>query len=407
MLPARLLARKESLYCDSLTSGPFCVLTNNSTKILTEGLIDRSLWGEVSAVTYYNLYSSLSDYAMDHWSGSSVRVPRATRLSSLVPSSPGQVGFRFEPYNVPVDFDSFSISSSSLYTLNSIYGFISFVYSSVSVTSFHIKAPSTTNVFVRAYQDGVPVWSRMVRAGKVLDVSQPSDREDPSVEAIDSLEVIGMGAEILSLSVSFVTTQQNSSTYLFVDRDLERPSRYAGIRSFPPSAHLIDMQTVMEQQWQWVQDPLPMLIAGEDEPEFASSQVLNKLHRVSSKYWDYFIMTFRNGGSVRFNELLAQSSPQLLAVILDTSSPDTNAEAASIEYPVFEAPQALSVSVESKEVSSDPKLEELRELLISLFHLEIGPDTPFQLQSVLLRGALESLLDDGTDVNDLLDLLIH
>lgn len=432
-MPARLLSKRSKTYCDSLSSGPFCSLTNNNTKVPTEGLIDPRIVDEMDAVSYYNLYSTLSQFAMDYWHGSTSRKTRENSITSLVVTRTSESMFEFEPFGMPVDLEAIDRSpSSSFYILNSFYGFISFVYYSVAVTEFRVRAPRDSHVLVRAYRDGLPVWFRLVRSGETLDVSQPSDREDPSVEEIDMIELIGEGAEILSLSVSFANSRE-SATYLYINGG-------SGIREFAASANLIDLQTVMEEDMVFHAKDGPTLISGQSEKEFTYASFMYTLrgsheaNLVPLKHVDFFILSLVHHAGRNFEEFftstLIESSPQLLSWLMKVSYRPASSDSALPQEIVSRLsnlelvrtnPDSVSIpnndtNVEvlfeglqkNKDSDNLKKLQDLRESLISVFNLDINIHTPAALQHNLLLSALESLLTDSShsELESLAEMLV-
>lgn len=396
MLPARSLMKRPSVRCDSLIYGPFCALTNNITKLATDGFIDYRLWGDISADAYYNMYMSLSDYASDHWDGLPVRSDRSTLVSDLVR---GAGSFVFEPHPLAVDVVSFlpSLGDGSLYTLNSFYGFISFVFAPVSLAEFVVRAPINSHVLVRAYCDGLPVFFRLVRSGTVMDVSLSSQREDPSIESLDLIEIIGFGAEILTLSVSHIVHNSvHSDTFVFFTRNEADVS----VRAFPPSAYLVDMQTIVEQDLTWKPEQVHVASAL-DELEFTEKMFLERLAReeanVPLMYLDHFILslerdTVENRANI-FTETFLESSPQLLSYFLGMpTAPHGSNEVAS--------------RIARLQGTPEGSLSNLREQLIETFQLDMSDKTPEPVQLDLLLTALKTLLTNVEDLEQLAAVLV-
>ena len=443
MLPARSLTKRLPTHCDSLNSGPFCAIANNKTRVLADGIIDRRVWGDIPATTYYNMYMSLSEYAQVHWDGSTARGNRSTQITTL--SSDSDNNFTFSPHPMHVDVEalvpSLAVPSrQSLYTLNSIYGFISFVYHSVSVTELTITAPSDSDVLVRAHNEGRLSWSRLVEFGTTLDVTLPSDREDPSMEPVDILEIIGVGAQVVSLSVSFnQEIQAKATTYLLMGMDFVNPPKYAGIRELHPSAHLVDMQTALEENLSWVQD-IPLMRAGQDEVKFGYSNFLQTCI-APVKYLDSFLLSLvqsaepSNSFDEHFSAMLIGSSPQLLAGLLATNSSSDVVVCSDLveKLEIIKAAFGKSFQPVESLFEDDPELEELfktiqqtispepiqdpheselerlhelRTALIDAFSLDIDENTPVEVQMDLLSAALQALLSQETDVQSLAEILV-
>jgi hypothetical protein len=327
VLPANRLAQKPGTVCDSLIEGPFCVIVSSRKRPTTGGLIDTALWGEeMSQRTYERNYRLISDFAQLHWTGSIMKVPRKPRISNLIMGTAGS-SFRFAINPFAAEQAGFSPNEWT-YILNSIHGYLSFP-NQVSVIEMVIKAPQNSNVLVRAFSDGVPVWSRLVQAGQTEDVARPCKDVDPSVESIDHLEVIAVGAELVALAVS-TSSEVSSKTYVFIDSDPANPSRYSGVRTFPPSAYLIDMETAASEGLYFL-DPWENQAPAKSalyENLFSSNTLVNILEHSESDteipipQLDYFIHLIDRRASEsesfesEFIHLLVEGSVELIAYIL-------------------------------------------------------------------------------------------
>jgi hypothetical protein len=331
VLPVSRLMKKSINECDSLKEGPFCRLINDLHKPITNGLIEIELWGDVPPLVYESNYKVLADYAQNHWSGNPTFRSRKPLLAHLQQSNdPGRLSFRGHP--LEANFSGFSespTSAKSLYILNSIYGYISFV-DEVSVTEFSVFAPTESDILVRTFQDGVPIWSRVVAAGSEVDVAMSCELTDPAMEPVDYIEIIGRGAEVVSLSIS-LPTDRFARTYLFMDSNLRRPSKYAGIRSFAPSAYVIDMESAVNEglvfketgilkllqsalnspvmSSQWLLDRLLKCATADNAPHLSQlDHLLRVLDRQYATSEDDFETTFR--------DVLVESAPELVAFVL-------------------------------------------------------------------------------------------
>lgn len=326
VLPANRFVAGSTEVCDSLADGPFCGLLSTGGKFSVEGIIDTSLWRGMPDSTYQSNYAQLSDFAQHHWSGSVSPVPKSVRTSSLTKRE--DVLFVFQPIGIVVDTANFAPSPSrALYVLNSFFGYISFVQSSVSVVEFIVSAPATSGVLVRAFREGTLVWARVVPAGDSVDVASASSSVDPSLDPIAYIEVIGVGAAIHSFKLSLPSTRA-TSTYLFMDSDLAHPSKYAGIRQFDSSAHLIDMESAVRQNLR-VKLPAELLTDAVAHPALSYSSFLTALENrdpATSVFMDHFFATieaFLHNG-VRKNRsfesifvaVLVESSPEVISFAL-------------------------------------------------------------------------------------------
>lgn len=439
VLPAARLVRKLPTSCDSMTTGPFCGLVNDLPKVTSTGVFDRNFWGNMSNEIYQKLYLKLSDYAQNHWVGSPQPQKRGSVVSVL--STAGET-FSFNPFLAAESVSWSKSSNTSIYILNSFFGYISFVHHAVSITEFKISAPVSSSVLVRAYRDGLPVWSRGVSSGTQADVSRASRSVDPSIESVDYIEVIGEGAELISMSVSFDPNNLAShKTYLYMDADIARPSRYAGINQFPPSAHLVDMETVIRENLVWRTDAKDLIPDATEFPAFKHERLLELIPSMPisvEKYLEFFTRALSDFGSNGrresrpFEELhvdvLLDSAPELLAAILAVQvggSPSAAMEKhvhalkvaeAKLEgkpVPVF-VPPAIEAVPESTDAdlrlnlqSSVAEVNKTAEIVLETLQQYLGTT---KLRAIVLRAKLERIVNskpvpEGIDEQVLLGAL--
>lgn len=328
MLPGNRLVRSKESSCDSF-SGPVCEILGRSASFSAGGLLDRGIWGEMRGDVYKNMYSKLSEYAQHHWTGSGVADKRETKMTSLSKSAEG--GVTLSPFEIDIEaggFEpSFNLSSSALYLINkTVFGYISFASHAVSVAKFQVRASASSHALARAYRNGLPVWSRLVRSLSESDVARPCTSTDPSLEAIDYMEVIGEGAEIISLDLTFSDSIRQRN-YVYLDEDPSSPSQYYGIRSFSPSAFLMDMDVVIKEGWVVRGDLPDRATPGNSENVFSYEYFVEKMamtsaERFPSVQMEYFVNALESKihESSSFHEVFANvlldSTPDLIAFVL-------------------------------------------------------------------------------------------
>ena len=331
VLPVGRLMKKPVHECDSLIEGPFCRLINDAQKPITNGLIEIDLWGEIPPVIYESNYRILGDYAQNHWSGDSTFQSRKPRLAHLERSNETK-RLSFREHAIQANSSGLFESptfAESLYILNSIYGYISFT-EEVSVTEFSVLAPNYTDILVRTFHDGVPIWSRVVSAGSQVDVAMSCELTDPAMEPVDYIEIIGEGAEIVSLSIS-LSTDRFARTYLFMDSNLRRPSKYAGIRSFAPSAYVIDMESAVKEGLVFKDTgKIKLLQSAIQSPVMSSQRLLDRLLKCAApdtaahisqldhllRVLDRQYATSEDDFETTFRDVIVESAPELVSFVL-------------------------------------------------------------------------------------------
>jgi hypothetical protein len=326
VLAANRLLQPLADTCDSLIDGPFCSLVSDKKRPATGGLLLADLWDDIPNRIFNRNYKMLSEFAQTHWSGSTESMSRKPRISKLVRAANASSSFHFSSTPLSVDSLGFAPSgtnSEALYNLNSNYGYISFL-SEVSVFEMKVRAPLNSHVLVRSFNDGISVWSRVVHAGESIDVARPCNETDPSIEAIDYIEIIGFGAELVSFSLSH-SSDRNPRTFLFLDSILLKPSRYSGIRSFPSSAYLVDMETAATEGLFFAPE-LPLLTSAIYDPLLSSDSLIYQLERADSApalpvtQIDYFIRLLERQESdlnfeTCFRDILIESAPEVMAFL--------------------------------------------------------------------------------------------
>jgi hypothetical protein len=290
---------------------------------------------EIPRFFYETTYMTLSDFAQTHWSGSEGFNPRQPKLATLVQNHIDNV-LHFSDIHPKATCTGLVRSQDTnegLYMLNSHYGYISFE-DKVSVVTFSIRASRHTHALIRAFDDGVPVWTRVVHADESLDVARPCSAADPSIEAIDYIELIGIDLEIHSLKIS-VASDPNAHTYLFMDASFHSPSKYAGIRSFPPSAYLLDMESAAAEGYTFPSDLSPPLTPAEEEYAPSSLGIIGRLTNCMIDASDPLLMELdglvrsldkSDDFEVDFRNLIIGSSPELLSFILEVDCPTREGE---------------------------------------------------------------------------------
>lgn len=291
VLPARSLMTGIDTSCDSLTSGPRCAFFNGfGDNQAVHGVIDGSLWGYTQDEIPENVLLALSGYAQVTWRGSMQKYNHASTVTALKTIEHDQM--YFDP--IPVDTESQQFTRSetpqgSSYRLNSFYSYISFKGKFVSIVEFQILAPTDTGVFVRGYDDGVPRWFRHVRPGTILDIGLPSLKEDPSLEGVDYIEIVGTGARILSLTISVDPTTdqaQTQPTLLFIDAAMNADITKLSGRKLHSSAYVIDMDTAVRKNMRFT-DPPEMIASAKDEIQFSYDHLIKCLNSTNIHRPDY------------------------------------------------------------------------------------------------------------------------
>lgn len=440
VLARNSLIRSEHSTCDSF-SGPFCGLLGQPAPFSVSGLLDPVIWGGIRGEVYNNVYMKVSEYAQHHWSRSGKAKKRETRLTSLSQRTDGSA--EFSPQSIEFESSLFRAAvNASGYVFNSGFGYISFLNEEVSVVGFKVRAPGTSHVLVRAYRDGFPVWSRMVQRLSVLDVAHPCVSVDPSLEAVDYMEVIGEGAEVLSLDLSLgMQGVYGVRNYLFLDEDLSNPSRYYGIRSFPPSAYLLDMDAVLKEGLTVSGESRHMLSAREEETfsyeHFVQKMSTTPLDQFPSLQMESFISALENqhGGqhsfSTLFTSVLLDSAPELVEFVLSKKNwqadPNLNpfltrlyavkarGNESSKEDPIL-ATIASSVGNVTKmsftrsDVGPAETLRNTANEVVQIMYAHLGDDkfTEIAIQSKLKKLAgTRPVASDGIDEDILADILIE
>ena len=337
VLPARDLMRDPQPSCDSLTSGPRCILFDyGSDTRAIHGVLDASVWGFDLDDIPDKVLLALSGYIQVTWRGSMQKYEHASAVTSLTSMDEN----RMILYPIHVDneiqqFISIQDSHGSSYQLNSFYSYISFKGKFVSIVEFQIRAPADTGVFVRGYSDGVPRWFRFVRSGTVLDVGLPSSAEDPSLEGVDYIELIGQNAQILSLVISVALNHPSTDPQpplFYLDGNLKNPLTGSAIegRQLHASAHVIDLDTALRKNMRFKQ-PSKHIASAKDEPQFSYDHLLNCLNSTTIHRTDYpaktidnFIQSvesyMKNHPKSNFHETvtakLVESPPDLVAFLI-------------------------------------------------------------------------------------------
>ena len=442
VLARNSLMRSEQSTCDSF-SGPFCGILGQPAPFSVSGLLDPVIWGGIRAEVYNNVYMKVSEYAQHHWSKSAKAKKRETRLTSLSQTSDGSV--EFSPQSIAFESSLFRAGAEdSGYVFNSGFGYISFIKEEVSVVGFKVRAPAASHVLVRAYRDGLPVWSRMVPISSVSDVARPCVSVDPSLEAVDYMEVIGEGAEVLSLDLSLgkhgVVGVRN---YLFLDENLSNPSRYYGIRSFPPSAYLLDMDAVLKEGLTVSGESRHILSAGEEETfsyeHFVKKMSTTPLEKFPSVQMEAFISALENqqwgkpSFPALFTSVLLDSSPELVEFVLRKEDWEADyslnlnpfltrlyavkarSNASSEADPIL-ATIASSVGNVTKmsftrsDVGPAETLRNAANEVVQIMYAHLGDDrfTEIAIQSKLKRlAATRPVASDGIDEGILAEILIE
>ena len=449
VLPANRLSRGPAELCDSLVDGPFCGLLTGGGSPSVEGILDKSLWGGIPDPIYQSKYTQLSEYAQHHWSGSALATPKPVRTSSL--SKREDALFVFQPHGVVVETAHFapSPSSSALYILNSFFGYISFVHSSVSVIEFNLRAPTSSSVLVRAFQEGHMIWARIVPAGESLDVASASPSVDPSLESVSYIEIIGTGAEILSLRLSLPSTN-NSATYMFMDADLANPSKYSGVRLFEASAHLMDMESAIREGYRivpagTVTDAISHSVLSfesfsqrlEDEPLLYGPQFVDHFFATIESYLHNGARNDRSF-DVIFSSVLLESAAEVVAFALAEMTPSGNVPPAVAEESFgsgqekarqlkglrarFEKPDHVDPALLETVVANlgdlgrvsftqppEPLAETASRVVVALYaHLGEQRFTEIIIRSRLLRLAKsEPVATDGIDERTLTEMIVE
>lgn len=328
VLPANRLLKPAASTCDSLTGGPFCSLFSEKRRPATGGLIEVDLWDELPRRVFDRNYKTVSKFAQTHWWRTPEKMSRNVRISTLVRATGTNTSCFHLSIN-PISVDSLGFvpseprDSDSLLVLNSHFGYVSFFHE-VSVFEMKVRAPLNSHVLVRSFNDGVSVWSRIVRSGQTVDVARACNETDPSVEAVDYIEIIGAGAEILSFHISS-SSEKLHRTFVFLDSNLLKPSRYAGIRTFPPSAYLVDMETAATEGMYFGPDPIPLISAIYDSL-LSSDSLIYQLERADSypslptTQLDYFVRLVERRQQetdfeTSFRDLLIESPPEVMSFL--------------------------------------------------------------------------------------------
>lgn len=251
VLPARNLVKAESQSCDSLTSGPRCLLFDGQDLSRSvSGVLEPAIWEKDESDIPDEVYVALSRYVQLNWRGSSNRYVHPSITTALSAMENGRM--QFVPSPVETETQQFISSSGQtgwILQLNSIYSYISFISQSVSIVEFQIQAPQDTGVFARGYDDGIPRWFRYIRPGALQDIALSSLNEDPSIESVDYIEIVGKGAQVVSLILSVDPTSTSRETkppLFFLDGDLEADAKQVRSRLFHSSAYLVDLDSAVK-----------------------------------------------------------------------------------------------------------------------------------------------------------------
>jgi hypothetical protein len=185
------------------------------------------------------------------------------------------------------------------------------------------------------------VWARIVAAGESLDVASASPSVDPSLESVSYIEIIGTGAEILSLGLSLPSTS-NSATYMFMDADLANPSKYSGVRLFEASAHLIDMESAIREGYRivpagTVTDAILHSVLSfesfsqrlEDEPLLYGPQFVDHFFATIESYLHNGARNDRSF-DVIFSSVLLESAAEVVAFALAEMTPSAHVRTPSV-----------------------------------------------------------------------------
>ena len=301
VLPARDLIRETNPSCDSLISGPRCVLfdDDSSETHTIQGIIDAGVWGYDQHEIPNEVLLALSGYVQITWRGSMQRYRHASTVTALSALEDNYMSFEPEPVENEVQqFVSIKDSNGPSYQMNSFYSYISFKGKLVSIVELRIHAPSDTGVFVRAYNNGVPRWFRYVKPQTLLDVSLPSLTEDPSLVSVDYIEIVGKNAQILSLVISVAQHSEqtgNQPRLFFVDGHMNKTLTADDIegRRLDPSAHVIDMDTAVRKNMRFTlpTDPIP---SAKDELQFTYDHLLQCLNSTTILRTEYPAKTIDN-----------------------------------------------------------------------------------------------------------------
>jgi hypothetical protein len=291
MLPARYLERGETRSCDSLSSGPRCLLFDDEgSSRSVSGVLEPSIWEREESEIPDEVYVALSRYVQLNWRGSSKTYNHSSTKTILSGIENGRM--HFNPIQVETESQLFISSegpSGWLLQLNSFYSYISFISQSVSIVEFQLQAPNDTGVFARGYDDGVPRWFRYVRPAARLDIALSSQHEDPSLESVDYIEIVGAGAQIISLVVSVDPTATKKDTnppLFFLDSDLGTDANQIRSRLFHSSAYLVDLETAVRHNLKFKSRP-EFIASAKDETSFTYDHLAKCLNASAGSRPDY------------------------------------------------------------------------------------------------------------------------
>jgi hypothetical protein len=416
VLPANRLRQRTDSLCDSLSDGPFCSLISDRMRHVTGGLIDEEIWGGIPRRVYDRSHKYISDYAQTHWQGSVGVSPRKPHISRLLKANIPNV-FHFSGSPPTTESSGFKLAKDGLYNLNSTFGYISFP-KDVSIVEMRMRASDATSALIRTFHDGIPIWSRIVRFGQVIDIARECSEADPSIEAIDYIEIIGYGTTIESLSVSWAN-EYSTKTYVFMDSNLLKPSRYAGIRAFPPSAYLIDIETAVKEGFFFGDEP-PRIMAAIDDPILSSDSLIGQLERLESdeglpdSVLDYFILLLERREAEpdfeqAFRELLIESAPELIAIVLkpledgNKSLNDTKGKEFARRIRILRGDLTKDGAVPSLvsfHSTNDGTIQLAANQVALALVAHLGKQ---KFESIVLRHKLERLTNSDAEVSDGLD----
>jgi hypothetical protein len=305
--------------CNSMSSGPSCSFLGDSEAIPVMGIIHPSIWN----MEYGRPYMHTQHYIYDHFKRGSRQRRHLAKTTQMLPLE--ETALRLEPHDIAMDASGWSPSLNGLMQLNTNYGYFAWVLHQVSMVDFTIFASGDYNVLVRGYHDGVPRWTRMVSAGTELNVARVSSTVDPSLVAVDYIEVIGMGAVVRKMEVSFASAYMHEQEVFYFNQNLSKHNNH----KFPPSAHLLDLETIVLEGLKPIESSRIVYIPdARDDRVFGYERFMDLCTSPGmdfpTKYADYFVqsleITFAKGGDKDFlrvfTDRLLESSPELLSYVL-------------------------------------------------------------------------------------------
>jgi len=299
-------------------------------------VLESTLWNdEIPDSVFDDVYGSLSDFIRENWYGPMMHVPWRTSTTHLK-FTDNLLTFHPQPVSATFfgEAEVHAVDDSpSRLILNSVYNYISFIDQTVSITEFKVKAPTSSGILIRAYLNGLPIWFRMVKSGSIQDIAWPTSTEDdPSIQGIDYIEIIGPGAEVhsLVLSLPFGVSDEIPLEYLYLQSDLERQVPVSG--EFDPSAYVVDLETAVRTGLKF-RHPSRISSLGDvrDDPIFSFDSFLRRVkqteYTVPVAKIDAFIKSiesetpkpktledFHKG----FTERLLESDPDIVAFLLQS-----------------------------------------------------------------------------------------